>query len=245
MKLTGDFLVQSSSHFNELLSLQKGKADLDWYPYGILNNFIHLQEIFNEFPLDAIAGKRIMDIGGADGDLAFFLSSLNFELDVIEYPSTNFNSCKGIRYLNTVMHDKINITELDIDNDSKELLPEMKFELIFFLGILYHLRNPVQVLANLSKKSQYMLLSTRIARFADNVLIEKMSVAYLLGATESNNDATNWWIFSKKGLEQLFERTGWEIIHSKHVGDVENSNPSDMSKDERYFGLLRSKNFNQ
>jgi len=243
MKLTGDFLTQSSSSFNKLLSLQKDKIDIDWYPYGILNNFIHLQEIFNEFPLDTLAGKRNMDIGGADGDLAFFLSSLMFELDVIEHPSTNFNSCKGIHYLNTVMQDKINITELDIDNDSKELLPEMKFELIFFLGILYHLRNPVQVMANLSKKSEYMLLSTRIARFADNVKIEKMSVAYLLGATESNNDATNWWIFSKKGLEQLFERTGWEIIHSKLVGDVKNSNPSDMSRDERYFALLKSKNF--
>jgi tRNA (mo5U34)-methyltransferase len=237
--------MQGSSNFNELLQEQKNNVDVNWYPYGILSCFIHLREIFNRFPLDAIAGNRILDIGAADGDLAFFLSSLGYQVEAIEYPATNLNSLKGIRHLNSVLPKSIKITELDIDNESKNLQSGEKFELVFFLGILYHLRNPVQVLENLSKKSHYMIVSTRIARFAENVNIERMSVAYLLGATESNNDATNWWIFSKKGLEQVFERTGWEIIHSKHVGDVENSNPSDMSRDERYFALIKSKNFTQ
>lgn len=243
MKLTGDFLMQGSSNFNALLQEQKNNEDINWYPYGILNNFIHLREIFNKFPLDSIAGNRILDIGAADGDLAFFLSSLGYQVEAIEYPATNLNSLKGIRHLNSVLPKNVKITELDIDNESKNLQSGEKFELVFFLGILYHLRNPVQVLENLSKKSHYMIVSTRVAKFANHTLIENINVAYLLGELESNNDPTNWWIFSKNGLLQLFNRTGWEVVHSLHVGDVENSNPSDMSRDERYFALLKSKHF--
>ena len=243
MKLTGDFLLHASSSFDKLLQDQKNNVEINWYPYGILNNFIHLREIFNRFPLDVLAGEKILDIGAADGDLTFFLSSLGYQVQAIEYPATNLNSLKGIHYLNSVLPKKIKITEFDIDNESKNLQLGEKFELVFFLGILYHLKNPVQVLENLSKKSQYMLVSTRVAKFAHSTLIEDISVAYLLGEMESNNDPTNWWIFSKNGLLQLFNRTGWEVLHSLHVGDVKNSNPSSMSKDERYFGLLKSKNF--
>jgi tRNA (mo5U34)-methyltransferase len=245
MNFDGDFLLKSSTEFQKMLETEKKKSKISWYPYGILNNFSHLQEIFNKFPLNELAGKKILDIGGADGDLAFFLSSLNFEMNIVEYPPTNFNFCEGINFLNSVLEDKVTFTPLNIDDKSSELISQERYDLSFFLGILYHLKNPIQVLENLSTISTYLIVSTRIAKFANGSSIENSSVGYLVGSMESNADPTNWWIFSKAGLMRLFERSGWEIVWSKQVGDLKESNPHDMSHDERYFALLRSTNLKE
>jgi tRNA (mo5U34)-methyltransferase len=245
INLNGDTLLEGSMKFQETLKLEKNKVNIDWYPYGILNNFSHLQEIFNEFPLSGIAGEKVLDIGGADGDLAFFLSSLKFDLTVLEHPPTNFNSCKGIHHLNSVLKDKIKVKGINLDDHSGELVSGEKYGLVFFLGILYHLKNPIQVLENLSRISRYLIVSTRIAKYANGSLIENSSIGYLLSPSESNGDATNWWIFSKTGLLRLFERSGWDVVISKQVGDLHDSNPHEMAHDERFFALLRSRNLQE
>ena len=50
-----------------------------------------------------------------------------------------------------------------------------------------------------------------------------MPVAYLLSPNESNNDATNYWIFSMKGLERIFDRAGWYITDIYSLGDTKKS----------------------
>jgi len=42
---------------------------------------------------------KIADLGGADGDLAFFLETLGFDLDIIDHAPTNFNHLKGAQLL--------------------------------------------------------------------------------------------------------------------------------------------------
>ena len=69
------------------------------------------------------------------------------------------------------------------------------------------------------------------------------SLSYLLGPAELNNDATNYWVFSQKALLLLFDRSGFEVLIQKTVGDLKNSVPNDMAHDERFFALLESKNF--
>jgi tRNA (mo5U34)-methyltransferase len=241
MELTGDYLLAKSTEYADYLARIKSDHDFDWYPYGVLNNFVHLREIFNAYPLEKLATGRILDIGAADGDLAFFLSSLNYKVDVVENPSTNYNNCTGLRILATETKQEVKILELDIDNEITKLLENETVNLTFFLGILYHLKNPIQVLEYLSIKSRYLILSTRVARVAHHVKIDKLKVAYLLGPSESNNDATNWWIFTRNALIQLLERTGWEIVVEKSVGDLIDSNPYDPSHDERIFLLLKSR----
>jgi hypothetical protein len=70
--------------------------------------------------------------------------------------------------------------------------------LVFCLGILYHLKNPLYVLERLAEVSSYLFLSTRIARqfSANGSSLAAIPAAYLLAADESNNDATNVWIFT-------------------------------------------------
>lgn len=221
------------------------KAAIDpafpWYPYGSLNNFIHLKPLFEQFPLDQLLGGRpALDIGAADGDLAFFLERLGHAVEVIDHAPTNFNGLRGARLLASQLNSAVVIHDVDLDSYFR--LPDTRYDLVFFLGILYHLKNPFLVLESLGKVTRYLLLSTRIARFAPSAdPIKHLPVAYLLDPAEANNDSTNYWIFSETGLLRLFDRTGWNVLAHRSVGDTENSDPARPDHDERCFALLASR----
>ena len=92
---------------------------------------------------------------------------------------------------------------------------------MFFLGILYHLKNPFLVMETLSKVARHRLVSTQVARFIPHGQpIHEIPVAYLLYPTESNNDSTNYWTFSEAGLLRLFDRTGWDVLTCRTIGDT-------------------------
>jgi hypothetical protein len=217
--------------------------DIAWYPYSTLANFTHLEDCFNQVSLEMLVNQeRIADIGAADGDLAFFMGSLGYRADIIDFAPTNNNGLQGARALQQASTTKNDIRVFEINLDEQFSLPENGYSLIFFLGILYHLKNPYYVLEALGKKCKYLVLSTRVARWTpDGRDITGSPMAYLLGPKESNNDSTNYWIFTEFCLERLVGRTGWDVVYKKCVGNLTDSNPSDGSKDERCFMLLRSK----
>jgi hypothetical protein len=115
---------------------------------------------------------------------------------------------------------------------------------VLLFGVLYHLKNPFYVLEALSKRARYCLLSTRIARFTPDhkTDLREIPVAYLLGDRETNDDPTNYWIFSRAGLIQLFQRTGWRVCDFATARAAETSDPVHAESDERAFCLLESAN---
>ncbi|MCU1685584.1 MAG: hypothetical protein JWQ81_6323 [Amycolatopsis sp.] len=236
---------QALAYREELLAKKAAiaPADFDWYPYDTMANVFHLdamltgprREIFTE-----LAGGPVADIGAADGDFGFFLEQqLGCQVDLIDNAPTNFNGLRGAARMKEELGSPISIHEIDLD--SQFALPDESYRAVFFLGILYHLKNPFYVLEALSARTELCFLSTRIAeRTPDRTRIKDAPVAYLLNPAEANNDSTNYWIFSELGLRRLFERTGWEVLDFTTVGCTNGSNPTDSDRDERAFALLRS-----
>ncbi len=218
--------------------------DIAWYPYDILSNLLHLNQMLSgaHRNLDGLVqGLPVADIGAADGDLAFVLEdAAGWEIDIVDTAATNMNGLQGARALCDRLGSKVQI--YDIDLDRQFTLPRERYGLIFLLGILYHLQNPYYVLRELALRSSYCLLSTRVARFAgpERTPIGDIPVAYLLAPDETNNDATNYWIFSPSGLERLARRAGWEVLERINVGNRIDSDPSTPTNDERMFLLLGS-----
>ena len=134
----------------------------------------------------------------------------------------------------------VQIHEIDLDTQFR--LPRDHYDLVFFLGILYHLKNPYYVLEELAKRVDRLVVSTRIAQLSPDheTAFGHLPVAYLLHPTEANNDATNFWIFSEAGLRRIFDRTGWAVEDYVSVGATEGSDPAHADRDERAFALLRS-----
>jgi tRNA (mo5U34)-methyltransferase len=215
-----------------------------WYPYATLRNIAVLERLLAGAGLDLLdlcRGKygRVADIGAADGDLAFFLEELGFSVDAVDNDYTNFNKLEGVRILKNALNSPVTIRSIDLDSRSEPF--SERYDAVFLLGVLYHLKNPFFILERLAHVTRYCFLSSRIARqAADGLPLSKHPLAYLLGPEECNNDSTNFWIFSDEGLKRLIHRTGWSILAFTTIGDTNNSTPADPNHDERAICLLKS-----
>jgi len=216
-----------------LRAVRRELPGIAWYPYDPLASLDPLREI--ELPVGA---GPLADIGCADGDMAFFLESLGFEVDAIDNSAANHNGLRGARALREALGSRVAIH--DIDLDTQFVLPRERYTFVFFLGILYHLKNPYYALETLARATSHMLLSTRVARVAgDGTPIHSLPVAYLLDARETNNDPTNYWIFSEAGLRRILDRAGWNVTAWTTTGCTGRSDP--VTRDERAFYLLESR----
>ncbi|HSC10918.1 MAG TPA: methyltransferase domain-containing protein [Rhodanobacteraceae bacterium] len=248
--------MQSQRYRRELEKKKQALAptEFGWYPYGTLNNFHLLSQLLtgdNRDFLSRVGDGLIVDIGAADGDLAFFLESLGYRAHIADFAPTNFNGCRGMRLLKQAFNSGVEILETDLDSQFK--LPAERYELAFFLGILYHLKNPYLALESLARQARYAFISTRVTRFnvaagaegpqvnSSRIELRDAPVAYLVDANETNNDATNFWMFSEAGLRRILQRSGWDILDFMTVGNTKDSDPATAQGDERAFCYVRSR----
>jgi tRNA (mo5U34)-methyltransferase len=234
-----------------------GNAGFVWYPYDTLAALDHLDKLLtggNRFLLSpqelrttgdrflpAPSDRRVLDLGCGDGELAFFLETLGYQVVAVDHPLYNHNGMRGVRALKAALGSAIEIHEIDLDRPFT--LPHDTYHLVLFLGILYHLRNPFYVLEELARRAGQCLLSTRVARRFPNgaAMPAGMSLAYLVGEDELNDDNSNYFIFSEAGLRVMLQRAHWEVRQYISLGDTVHSDPVRPDRDERAFCLLRSR----
>ena len=118
-----------------------------WYPHNILANINFVETLLAEARVslaDLTGNRPVLDIGCADGDLAFFLEEQGCAATAVDYPSTNANGMQAVRALRAALGSSIKIVEADIDQGF--VPPEGEnCGLAVMLGILYHLKNPYLV----------------------------------------------------------------------------------------------------
>jgi len=241
----GAFSSKLGSHLERLRDARASiSGPIEWYHYDILANVVHIDAMLTgeHRDLDLLAGGLpIADIGAADGDLAFALEAqTGWELDIVDHGRTNQNGLRGARALASALNSKAQVHDIDLDRQFR--LPRDSYGLVLLLGILYHLQNPYFALLELAYRAKHCILSTRVARVAgqERTPIGHLPVAYLVAPHETNNDSTNYWIFSPTGLERLVSRAGWEVLDRLNVGNTEDSDPATAQGDERMFLLIRS-----
>jgi SAM-dependent methyltransferase len=214
-----------------------------WYPYDPFSVF----PVLNRF----LTGERrkllslaetglVLDIGCGDGGLSFFFESCGCRVLAVDNASPNYNQTRGFKTLAAALNSSVEFFDRDID--AGLALPGRTFGLAVCLGVLYHLKNPFSLLETLARHARYCLLSTRIAQVTvHGTRIADEPVAYLLGRSEANDDASNYWIFSEAGLRRILDRTGWDLCDYETTGFDRGSNPSADDRDQRAFCLLASK----
>jgi tRNA (mo5U34)-methyltransferase len=234
--LHGNNLRSRASAFRKTMGKVKAGSPIGWYPYDSLHNIDLMPEYFPREVIDRLEtghlGWRILDVGAGDGDVGFFFESLGCDVDMLDNPSTNFNDCNGITTYASLTQSKSRLIVHDID---RAFHLEGQYDLAIALGLLYHLRNPMNLLLTLAMHAERLALSTRVFRFLpDGTNIEKYPVAYFLRRREANDDPTNYWILSPLALETLLTRSGWAIRRSILQGATA-SNPVANDADQRMF----------
>ena len=242
MKLEEVRMRAEAFHARMLQAKSELSVAFPWYPYNSLSNIEHIGNLLGSETNEIFSlvgdGHRVLDIGAADGDWSFFLESLGCSVFAVDHALTNANEMRGIKALKHHLQSNVEISDTDIDSNFR--LPDGHFELAFFLGILYHLKNPFYALEKLTKQVKYLFVSTRVARVSPSGMpLGNEALAYLLGSHELNQDRSNYWIFSEPALRRLVERAGWQILAFRSFGSSQ-SDTNSLERDERAFMLLRS-----
>ncbi len=113
-------LAARSREFGARLAAAKAAVPqpIAWYPYDSLAGFDHLNAVLTgpRRNLLELAGDRpVLDIGCADGDMAFFLESLGCKVHAVDHPGPNQNQMAGVRALKTALGSNVEIHEVDLD----------------------------------------------------------------------------------------------------------------------------------
>jgi 2-polyprenyl-3-methyl-5-hydroxy-6-metoxy-1,4-benzoquinol methylase len=230
-----DILSKSAAFEARLSSLKKADASVNWYPYASMNNLQLIQPILPDEMKRSLTEDKlsILDVGAADGDFGYFFESLGHSVDFLDNAPTNFNDCLGIKKMAGHLDSKSNLIERDIDGAFEFPLAK-QYDFALALGILYHLRSPLSFLRGLALIAERMVVSTRVATHFGGVAMGDLSAAYLLKSREANDDPTNYWVFTPKGLEMALKRSGWNVRHYHCVG-AEHSDPLTPQGDQRMF----------
>lgn len=173
------------------------------------------------------AGLRVLDLGTRDGFFAFELQRRGAEVVAIDYmpiESTGFAVAREILGAD-VVYTQENIYNLRPDAHGT-------FDLILFLGLLYHLPDPMRALRIVRQLCRGELyLETQVL---DNALLlpdgtlttldavspglRELPIMQFHPGTSLNRDPTNYWTPSAACLTSMLEENQFKILRSNVAG---------------------------
>ena len=179
---------------NELTTLKQQVNQIKWYHSIDLGNGIVTPGYDNstkklnrlKFP-DSLAGKTVLDIGALDGFFSFeaerrgakrVLATDSFAWDVMGKDGFNLAKTR----LNS------NVEEMYID--VLDLSPEKvgTWDVVLFLGVLYHMRHPLLALEKVASVTKEMVIVETVV----DMLSQKRPAIAFYQASELSSDSTNW-----------------------------------------------------
>lgn len=139
----------------------------------------------------SLAGRTVLDIGAWDGFFSFECerrgASRVVAADFYSWHAGGWGTKAGFRLAREALGSRVE----DADVDVMDLSPERvgSFDLVLFLGVLYHLRHPLLALERVASVTRDMLI---VETVVDLVGLGRPAMAFYPDR-ELNDDPTNWW----------------------------------------------------
>ena len=137
-----------------------------------------------------LRGMSVLDIGAWDGYMSFESerrgASRVLATDSYVWRNKVRAGKSGFEFARAALHSKVEDMEIDV----MELAPERvgTFDVVLFLGVLYHLRHPLLALERVRSVTKKLLI---METHVDLLQIQRPVMAFYPG-DELNNDPTNW-----------------------------------------------------
>jgi tRNA (mo5U34)-methyltransferase len=141
-----------------------------------------------------LSGRSVLDIGAWDGFFSFEAerrrASRVVACDHYAWHGEGWGTGQG-KAAFLLARAALNSRVEDVDLDVTSLSPERLggFDVVLFLGVLYHLPNPLLALERVASVARDLLILETVV---DMVGISRPAAAFY-PARELNDDPTNWW----------------------------------------------------
>ncbi len=177
-----------------------------------------------------LQGVRVLDVGARDGYFSFVAEARGAEVLAIDAVAPHLT---GFDTAATLLGSSVEYRTMNVYDVAPEELGT--FDAIFFLGVLYHLRDPMLALDRLwsvarpgaeawieshvidrgfvdPETKEFRELSSVAPRLAD------VPVAQFYPQDELMGTAANWWGPNLTGLKAMVKSAGFEIERARLVG---------------------------
>jgi tRNA (mo5U34)-methyltransferase len=158
----------------------------------------------------SFAGQTVLDIGAWDGFFSFEAERRGaarvVAADYYSWHGAGWGSKKGFELARRALGSKVE----DVDIDVMDLSPDRvgMFDVVFFLGVLYHLRHPLLALERVASVTRTLLILETVV---DMVGVKRPAAAFYPGR-ELNGDPTNWWAPNVPALEGMLRDVGFQNV---------------------------------
>lgn len=159
---------------------------------------------------DRLDGRTVLDVGAWDGFYAFEMERRGAEVlatDSFSWNGNGWGTKDGFLLARQVLGSGVR----DLEIDPIDLVPEAvggTFDIVLFLGALYHVRDPMLVLERLrSVTAELLVVETEVG-----MLLTRRPAMALYPTSELNRDPTNWWAPNVPAMRGMLRAAGFAEV---------------------------------
>ncbi len=155
-----------------------------------------------------LTGLSVLDIGAWDGFFSFEAERRGARriLAIDRWPESGWGNPAGFFLARQVLGSKVEYARMDLFEITPERLG--RFDLVLFMGVLYHLRDPLGGLEHVfGVTGRQVILETHL----DMLGCRRPAAAFYPGK-ELNNDPTNWWGPNAAAVKAMLEAVGFSRV---------------------------------
>ena len=156
----------------------------------------------------SLAGKSVLDVGTFDGFYAFEAERRGGKVvatDTAVWRNPDIGR-HGFDLARRVLGSSVEDREVDVHDLSPETVGV--FDLVLFLGVLYHLPNPLLALERVASVTRHHL----IMETAVDLLFTRRPAAAFYPADELSDDTSNWWGPNLAGATGMLHAVGFPRV---------------------------------
>ncbi len=157
--------------------------------------------------LPSLQGKSVLDVGAWDGYFSFAAERLGASRVVScdTYAWQQPGGKDGFEYARKALGSKVEDVEVEVLDISPETVGE--FDVVFFLGVLYHMRHPLLSLERVASVARELVV---VETLADMGYVRAPAAAFY--PWDLLHDQTNWWGPNKAAVAGMLQAAGCQRV---------------------------------
>lgn len=169
-------------------------------------------EFSNTFSAVDLTGKSVLDVGAWDGGFAAEAvrrgAARVVALDHYVWNHDTFKGRETFELVRRLTGMNLEAVDIDLDHPRLDLAPLGEFDVVLFLGVFYHLKNPLAALAQLASLTREVLI---VESHIEDTADPRPLMVFYPGA-ELAEDTTNWWGPNAACMIELLRTLGFARV---------------------------------
>jgi tRNA (mo5U34)-methyltransferase len=157
-----------------------------------------------------LTGQNVLDVGAWNGGFSVEAwrrgASLVTGLDHYTWNHPDYRGRETFEYVSEITGAKFKSIDRDLDDPRLDLRDIGYYDVVLFLGVFYHLKNPLSALREVSAAIRDILV---LETFVENFSPDRRPMMVLYPGSELVGDPTNWWGPNIECIVELLKLAGF------------------------------------